>query len=448
MNRLVRCLVVGAVLSGAFAARRIQEGPETPERLAAAAVAFGEARKACEADGGRLWGRPLWGPFMLVDAGTRRFVASEPMDQSTGNAAPVQSVQIGESALFLGSFPDNFSVANTAAEYAGRRWAMALWPLPDTPEARRQLLCHELWHRIQADLGLPLETPPCDHLDEEQGRVWLRLEMRALAAALQAKEATARRQAIADAVLFRSQRHGQFADGAEAERKLESSEGLAEYTGLCLSGRDDLAAWAADNLLQSEQQESLVRSFAYATGPAYGLLLDAAAPDWRSKLGIESNLPSLLAAAHELSAEQTDGAVDKSLSRYDGSAVRDQERQRGQAREARRRELTALLVDGPVLELPMGSDGRISFDPHNVAPLPPHGTVYPKATLTGPWGRLEASKAEVLMAPDWKVAFVSAQPRNASPDGRAISGPGWVLELESGWRLDEADGRLRVVKAD
>ena len=433
---------------------QLQDAPETPERLAAAAEAFADARKACEQDGGRLWGRPLWGPFMLVDRATRRFVASEAIQpEGTEAAAATRVERVGGIDVHVGQLPSNMSVANTAFDFARRRWAMAMWPIPDTREARTQLLCHELWHRIQPELGLALNNAPCDHLDEEQGRLWLRLEMRALAAALRAGEASVLRQAVSDAILFQGQREALFAEGAEAERKLELTEGLAEYTGLRLSGRDDQRGWAADNLLRAEQQQSLTRSFAYATGPAWGLLLDNAEPRWREGLNAESELADLLAAAMNLEPvppEEVSGAsVEEALARYDGAALREQERRRRDAHEARRRELTALLVDGPVLAVPMGKDGRISFNPHNVLPLPPHGTVYPGATLTGPWGKLEAKEAPVLIASNWEQAFVTAAgERQTAADGRTINGAGWVLQLEPGWRVDEAGGRLRISRAE
>jgi hypothetical protein len=43
-----------------------------------------------------------------------------------------------------------------------------------------------------------------------------------------------------------------------------------------------------------------VRSFAYATGPAYGLLLDRYRPNWRTDLQTGKTLPELLQSALKL----------------------------------------------------------------------------------------------------------------------------------------------------
>ena len=421
---------------------------EDPERLAAAAEAFAEARAACEADGGALWGRPLWGQFMLVDPATRRFVASEAIEEAgDGAAGATTAVTTSDQIVHVGTLPESFSVANTAADYAGRRWAMALWPLAGTPEARRQLLCHELWHRVQDDLGLNLEHAPCEHLDEEQGRLWLRLEMRALAAALRAGDDGQRARAVADALAFRARRGAAFEGGAEAERSLEITEGLAEYTGLRLSGRADLREAAAQKLDSSQAQKSLVRSFAYATGPAYGLLLDAAEPGWQRTIRAGDDLGRRAAKAFRIEDAQPISA-DDAMARYDGDAVRDEEREGSEVRAARRRVLIAQLVEGPVLEVPM-KDARASFDPNTVTPLPPHGTVYPAATLTAPWGTLEAKESEVLIDPNWQKAFVPAAAElKIAGDGRSIGGAGWTLRPKPGWRVESiAGGGYRVVEA-
>ena len=447
MPRLGPTAILSLLL--ASLATAFQDGPpatESLERLRAAAEAFTEARAACEADGGRLWGKPLWGPFMLVDPATRRFVASEAIEQADPAAGitPTTAVEVDGGVVHVGSLPANFSVANTAFDYAGRRWSMAMWPIPDSAESRRQLLGHELWHRIQGDLGLPLRTPACEHLDEEQGRLWLRLEMRALAAALRAGDEAERRQSITDALAFRAHRRGLFEGASENERQLELAEGLAEYTGLRLSGREDPAAWSAADLGRAEESRSFVRGFQYALGPAYGLLLDQADPAWRERLDQDQDLGVLLAQAASVAAPSSPSAlkeVETRGARYGYEDVREAERKRAAERDARRRELVARLIEGPVLEVPL--DGaRISFDPGNVIPLPPHGTVYPGATLTqeAAWA-LEAPEAEIYIETAWKTAFVAAsEPPVVSGDGRTVTGAGWTLRLEPGWRIEKVEG--------
>src|SRR4051812_30857962 len=74
---------------------------------------FQEARLAAEADGGRLWGRPLDGPVLLVDPKTLAAVANRP--DRDGKLAPAGDV-------FAGRLPAGTMVANTAFHWSGVTW--------------------------------------------------------------------------------------------------------------------------------------------------------------------------------------------------------------------------------------------------------------------------------------------------------------------------------------
>ena len=103
------------------------------------------------------------------------------------------------------------------------------------------------------------------------------------------------RTATHEALIFRAARHAQAGEtGAEQERALELNEGLAEYTGVKLSGAVDPHRDVAATLRAAEQADAFSRMFAYASGPAYGLLLEDAAPGWREGPdgGVRSGRPA------------------------------------------------------------------------------------------------------------------------------------------------------------
>jgi hypothetical protein len=74
---------------------------------------------------------------------------------------------------------------NAPIEWGGSRWAADMWDLATSLDARTRgmLMLHELFHRIQPELGLIPLSGQNAHLDTFKGRVWLRLEWRALARA-------------------------------------------------------------------------------------------------------------------------------------------------------------------------------------------------------------------------------------------------------------------------
>ena len=165
---------------------------------------------------------------------------------------------------------------------------MVLLPLPDSALERDVLLAHETFHRMQMTIRLTSgQTEGLNaHLDSEQGRVWLQLEVRALDRALKALAAGADpRPAARDALAFRAERRRLFPAAVADEAILERVEGSAEYTGVMAAGdsltiRVDLAR---QDLARLSSFLSFTRAFAYVTGPAYGPLLDSVAGSARRK---------------------------------------------------------------------------------------------------------------------------------------------------------------------
>lgn len=388
---------------------------------ARAAQYFREAAALCEREGGRLWGRSLCGPMVFADFVTKTMATNQP--------APDEP------------WPGGMGIANFATMWGGQRWSMYGWRgvPPDNERLRARLLMHELFHRIQRELGLQLNDSTNNHLDTFDGRYWMQLEWRALAAALRAS-GPARENAIRDALAFRARRHSLFASAAESERVMEINEGLAQYTGTVVANPVPAEA-VADVVAQLEQAPSsptFVRTFPYPIGAAYGVLLDAAAPGWPRRLKATESLARLLAAATGLEAAID---ADAAAARYDAAALRAAEVAR--AAEARKRlaDLRRRFVEGPVLVIPKG--GANSFTTNGMVPIPGAGTIYPTFRTSGDWGSLEGK--EVLVSTDGRTLTVPA-PRETT--GSTISGDGWTLTIASGWTLRPGSrpGDLQLVK--
>lgn len=379
---------------------------------------------ACEVDRDVTWGRSVCGPFVLTTWGGRAVLASE--RDSAGTFVPEGRWWRG--TLGNGQFP-----SNSAIDLGGTRYSMVVLPLPSDDAIAATLLLHEQFHRIQRDLALPMTGPENSHLDEELPRTMLRLEWRALGRAVASSNATSCRH-IRDALAFRAARHAAAPGSETSEALLERHEGLAEYTGHRLArgsfpgGVQRLAHY----LTQAEGWRSYVRSFAYATGAAYGELLDRADSTWRAQLN-EGKSPAAMLAARVRCADSVE-TVAARAARYDGSALQLTERQRADSLTRIRHDYTARLVTGPTLQPPEGAL-RFSFDPNTVMPLPGHGNVYPTGSFSGVWGSLEVSAGGALVSADFQRVRV--------PVGG--QGRDWKLTLAEGWQVS-ADGRNIVQK--
>ncbi len=408
-----------------------------------AAQYFKEARQICENDAGKLWGKSLCGPMLFADPSTRSLAA---------NQADAESQLTAQDGTFVGTLPPEVNIANTAVVWAGVRWTMVMWPLPASPTTRARLVMHELFHRVQDELDLPAMSPPNAHLGTLEGRIWLRLEWRALAQALARTEASRaeRKRAVEDALIFRMQRRLLFPKAAEEERQLELNEGLAEYTGYKLRGTTDAATVSAviARLTSAESEPAFARSFAYVSGPAYGMLLDLAGVPWRATLTSKSDLGDLMRRSYGvvLPAALTAAAQERSAV-YDGAALRWSETQQEDRRIAVLNDYRRRLIAGPVLMLPVGDKFSFSFDPDGVIPVDDFSTAYPTLRVTDVWGILEAKGGALLVRDQGKFTRVVVEaPKDAAGKTGEIQENGWKLTLAPGWALAKGDrpGDLRA----
>jgi hypothetical protein len=309
---------------------------------------------------------------------------------------------------------------------------MIIWPLPSDKALRDQLMVHELFHRVQDKIGLPVSDPLNAHLNTLEGRVWLELEWRALAHAL-AIAGGDRRTAVEDAIVFSTYRRDLFPEAAAHERELEMNEGLAEYTGVRLRGtaQSETIQYLVEREKSAETQESFMRSFAYVSGPIEGILLDLAAADWRKGLTARDDLEGLLAKAYGIRLpESLKKEAEERSKQYNGDGLRAAETAREEARQKTLAQYRSQLVDGPVLVIPLRKM-NVQFNPSNLLALGDLGTVYPTMRITDEWGILEVTSG-ALMAPNWKQVTVAAPPDTAA---QPLRGPGWTLQLSQGWHL-------------
>jgi hypothetical protein len=382
---------------------------------------FQEVRWASEDDGGKLWGKPLYGPTLFFDPVSGDVVA---------NQADKEGKLHAQSGVFAGSVPHDFAGANTALDWAGVHWTVVLWPLPDTSFQRARLVLHESWHRIQDELGLPSVRVGNEHLATKDGRIWLLMEYRALAKALPAW-GPERKRALEDALAFRAYRRSLFPKAAAEEDRMEVHEGLAEYTGFAAAGLDNHEAryYMAGRLKLAALKPALSYAFAYETGPAYGLMLDMGAPDWRHELKPDSSLSGLLAARNKI--EPAKPALEDVLKRsadYDGATLIAAETKRDEEQKAAEAGYRHDLVSGPVLQLRLVQK-NFTFDPNAVVPLAGEGTVYLGAKFIDEWGILTAEGAALASA------NLSSVRVPAPASATALEGLGWKLELNPGWKV-------------
>src|SRR5437016_8087310 len=123
-HRLNGMLIASLLLAATVAA--------TPIPLDRARYAFAEVHIASEEDGGRMWGRPLYGPMIFADPQSRFAVA---------NQADGGGVLMADAGVFTGTLPKDVIIANTAVNWNGVHWTMVMWgAVGERPVSQRTLL--------------------------------------------------------------------------------------------------------------------------------------------------------------------------------------------------------------------------------------------------------------------------------------------------------------------
>jgi len=382
---------------------------------------FKEAQALCERDGGRLWGVSICMPMVIGDARTQTFATSQPPPDAPR--------------------PKLIGLLNGPIQWGDTMWAAVTWDTIATwpANSRGEALIHESFHIIQrangiatadrARLGPNIRTEN-EHLDTVDGRYWLRLEWRALARALR-ESGELRAEAVRDALAFRQARHARYPDHVVSEYALDMNEGLASYTATVLAAPSpaDAVARGIELLAGAEQMESFVRTFSYKSGPAYGLLLDAASPGWPRKMAVSDEPAAMLMRALGVQPAADAAAA---AARYGGADLRATEERRDAQRQARIAELRRRFMDGPVFVMPGGGSGY--SDSHGATVIPDIGTVYfGDYRQKGEWGTIEATKG-VLISTDGRTRRLPAPVRR---DDITVDGDGWTVKAAPGWVVRE-----------
>ena len=367
-----------------------------------------------------LWNVDLYGPILFVDPQTRDLFSNE--QDSAGLLSQNQG-------MFTGKLPKDVNVANTSIHWNGKRWAMIILPLSEDRNERLNLVTHELFHRAQPALKFKSVNANNDHLDKKQGRIYLRLELEALQAAIKSNGQESIPHII-NALRFRKLRHNTCALADSTENLLELNEGLAEYTGLIMSERtpEQVSQHLLKSLKEFQQNKTFVRSFAYQTTPVYGYLTRKLLKQkWNQDITMSTNLTDYFIRLFKVNIPTNlETYASRASANYNGQQIAKEEQQREDNNLKLINELTTKFIKNPHLEITF-ERMNVSFDPRNLIPLENYGTVYPNLRITDNWGILTVEDGALLSA-DWSKVIVTVPEENTN---RLVRGKGWTLELNS-----------------
>jgi len=396
---------------------------------------FSDINNLLKIDNGKFWNKQLNGPIIIVNPETRGFFANE-------NNTSLKFKKIN--SLFSDTLQKNINIANTALNWENKRWTMVMLPLPIDKISRNNLVIHELFHRIQPEIGFEnLQEGNNSHLDTYEGRLLLKLELEALKGALSSNTENKIRLNLKNALTFRNIRQNDSLKKI-AENLLEINEGLAEYTAIMLSGRTEkeMKIHLTNSINQFYTNPTFVRSFAYQTIPVYGYLLSKQKNNWNIEISGNTNLTDYFVEA--FAVDITNNSSFEQIAKendYDYQNIVMIETTREDERLAKVEEFKRIFLKEPILKLNF-ENMNISFDPRNITPLENLGTVYPTMRVTDNWGILTVENGALLDS-NWGYVTVS---KPTEINNETVKGFGWTLELRENWIVEKKDGKFILKK--
>jgi hypothetical protein len=400
--------------------------PGQPKSLKDMAAEYFKEVKAVTAEHENLWNYNLYAPLLLVQPESREIFANSP---------DTAGVLKNDGMIFTGLLPANVNIANTSIRWNGVHWAMVMLPLSKEKNDRLNLLTHELFHTAQPSLGFKLSNPDNNHLDQKDGRIYLRLELEALQSALHANSPDEVKKHVTNALAFRMYRYALYQQAESTENQLELNEGLAEYTGVMMSGRNkqELQSHFSKSFDEFLKNPTFVRSFAYQTIPLYGCLLHNILEGWNKDITSGTDLTSYFIKKFTIQLPgDLKGAVTKTTDQYAGRLIIAEETERELKINKVITAYKKKFFEQPHLDIPL-QHMNVSFDPRNIMPLEDKGTVYPNIRVTDDWGILTVTKG-ALMSPVWNNVTITA-PKQIGKEN--ITGDGWKLELKTGFVVEK-----------
>jgi hypothetical protein len=398
---------------------------------------FVRVKQICDKDNGNLWGKPVYGPILVIDSKTRKLIANEPDNENLLKK---------DGIVYVGTFPENLIISNSTTQFGGKLWTMVSFPFNRSDKDIDLLFTHELFHRLEKVMELKDYFYDNSHMNNFESRIYLKLEWLALLTAVNSQNNNI--NALSDALLFRTFRRSLYAGADSMENKFEIAEGLAEYTAysLCFNS-DEIVTAITHRKNKVWNSESYVRSFGYYSGLLYGYLLDKYKVDWRKTLKYNDDLGGKLKEALQINLPvNLDNIIKQKRNIYGYDTISTFELSRKQKKDKIVTDYRLRFTANTIFNINLIKP-HYGFDPNNLQPLDSLGTIFPFIELVDDWGKLIVTEGGCLVSKDWTVATISSFDFKIS-NTNEITGKGWSIKLNDDWKVIKNDKKYLIVKKD
>lgn len=406
----------------------------TPEK---AVEYFGLIEKICARDSGKLWGKELYSPLMFIDRRTRKITAN----QSDG-----EELLKSREHVYTGIYPREMIISNAPIRFGGTMFASV--PLPEQEDEYRikARAIHSLFHKFQLENWPDLYTIyNTSNLDEQQARLLLKLEWKALIKALNSC-GEEKLLAIRDALIFRGACHETYPAFTADQIRFETYEGLTTFTYISLISEspDEFRKRMREQFEMIYSFQSYSRSYGFIHGALYATLLSQNMFDFKTIRSEKTDLGKLVKEVYgiELPAICRDVAGSIAFS-YNFEEIKNEEEQRLRDIKERLDKQVALFTEKPVVFIELESP-YFDFEPEDVHALDTLGILYSRLRVSDNWGKLTVDKTGCLVSNNYRHLRINAKGLRTGKNH--IYGDGWNLVLNDNWEFVEVNQNYFIRK--
>lgn len=396
----------------------------------------------------KLWDVNLWSDKILViDYDYTIYTLDSSIDGETKDSI----------LYFTKADPTKLSFTNTTQDYNGKHYAtVTIESVADSSST----IIHELFHLVHLK-DKHLKADPISYLDEYEARELLRLEYAALRNTLEMIKQNQNIEKIStsfgDAFLFRKLRQSKYSSTLKDELELETVEGLANYTGIKLSSVSNKYSQTIEEINGREEADTYTRAFAYATGPAYGLIFDYLGINWKKGL---DEIYNFLEIYENQQAEQvviSDSTIEAVRARCNYEEINTEELTKKFTYEKQLQHYDSLLLKSPTLKVTLPvEDYSISYNMYGTLSIKNVGLIYSQVEgmdlSNKAFGNFKTKEnvdvlgmAGILNLDDTDI-FIFPLPEKI--EGNVLESKYYEMKLNEGWEIRKIDdiGNLEIVK--
>ena len=214
------------------------------------------------------------------------------------------------------------------------------------------------------------------------------------------------------------------------ENQFECHEGMAEYTAFKLLPLDNgnekvRKGLAAAAIMKGMDNSGFGNSFAYLTGPAYGLLLDELVPDWRDSIRASKTLPDVISTIVPIPDSVDNEDIEAIKARYNATEYLNKERTRLEARDKKDAALRARFDDSKWLLIP-NNGVNFGFNPgERLVAYDTIGVIYNTMQLSGEFGTIMVENG-IIRTNNWSCFIIPYSEEHC--DAKISLAPGYAIE--------------------